>query len=347
MGRPSLVITSIAAPTALLRGLAAGARRNGVDLIVIGDLASPEPFELAGCDFYSLERQLGLGLGLAAPCPVGHYARKNIGYLLAMRQGATAIMETDDDTIAYDSFWEPPARSRPARTVRATGWVNVYRYFSPELIWPRGFPLDEARRVVPEPEVELGRVESPIQQALIDDDPDVDAVYRLLLPLPFRFSTAPSVALAPGAWCPFNSQNTTWWPEAYPLMYLPATCSFRMTDIWRSFVAQRLAWVNGWCVLFHEPTVSQSRNVHDLMHDFRREVPGYLGNKAFCGLLEGIALRPGAEHVHDNMRTVYGALVEAGFLRASELPLLDAWLADVASLADGLRADPAPALPSS
>ena len=54
----------------------------------------------------------------------------------------------------------------------------------------------------------------------------------------------------------------------YPLLYLPAYCSFRMTDIWRSFVAQRIAWENGWRLLFHGPTMEQERNVHDLMKDF-------------------------------------------------------------------------------
>jgi hypothetical protein len=63
------------------------------------------------------------------------------------------------------------------------------------------------------------------------------------------------VALGAGAWSPFNSQNTAWYPKAYPLLYLPSYCSFRMTDIWRSFVAQRIAWENGWAVLFKSPDV--------------------------------------------------------------------------------------------
>ena len=48
-----------------------------------------------------------------------------------------------------------------------------------------------------------------------------------------------------------------------------------MTDIWRSFVAQRILQENDWAVLFHAPTVSQERNEHDLMRDFADEVPGY------------------------------------------------------------------------
>ena len=149
MARRCLVITSIARPTAILRRLAAGAQANGVEMIVIGDQASPDGFALNGCDYYGLEQQRRLDLRFAQLCPTGHYARKNIGYLLAMERGADTIVETDDDTVVHPSFWRPPGRARPGRTAAGPGWVNVYRYFSEAPVWPRGFPLDEVGRPVP------------------------------------------------------------------------------------------------------------------------------------------------------------------------------------------------------
>src|ERR1700691_4694073 len=89
-----------------------------------------------------------------------------------------------------------------------------------------------------------------------------------------------------GACCPFNSQNTTWFKEAFPLLYLPYYCSFRMTDIWRSFVAQRIAWTCGWPVLFHQSTMRQERNDHNLMNDFRDEISGYNNNALICNSLK-------------------------------------------------------------
>lgn len=329
-----LVITSIAEPTAALRALAAAAQDHDFDFILIGDEASPARFELDGCDYHSLERQLQLPLEFARACPPRHYARKNIGYLLAMQGGAPMILETDDDTVAYDRFWQARERSHTVKRIGEHGWVNIYRYFSSASIWPRGLPLDEAATPVPAyASLPVEEIACPIQQGLVDDDPDVDAIYRMLLELPFRFDPGPSIALTNGTWCPFNSQNTAWWPEAFPLMYLPAYCSFRMTDIWRSFVAQRLAWVNNWGVLFHEPTVSQARNAHDLMDDFRAEMPGYLDNRAICAALERLDLRPGPEHIGDNMRLAYRLLVERGWLDEKELDLLDAWLNDVENIA--------------
>ncbi len=329
----ALVVTSIAPPTPALEQLAESASTAEMDFILIGDASSPADFELAGCDHYSLERQRALALATADACPTGHYARKNVGYLIAMERGAETIIETDDDTDAYAAFWWTREPIETTAVVRSPGWVNVYAYFSDARIWPRGLPLDAARHAPPPREsLTTETAWCPIQQGLVDGDPDVDAVYRLVLDLPFQFTPGASVALGPGAWCPFNSQNTSWWPEAYPLMYLPAYCSFRMTDIWRSFVAQRIAWENGWSVLFHEATVRQRRNPHDLLRDFRDEVPGYLANREICAALHALELEPGASRVAANLRRAYEHLVARGWADPRELPLLDAWLEDVAAI---------------
>src|SRR5205807_7157091 len=126
----------------------------------------------------------------------------------------------------------------------------------------------------------------PIQQGLSDENPDVDAIYRMANPLPVLFDKANSVSLGKNSWCPFNSQNTTWFKEAFPLLYLPSYCSFRMTDIWRSFVAQRIAWTCGWSILFHQSTVRQDRNDHNLMTDFKDEISGYSNNALICKSLQ-------------------------------------------------------------
>ena len=39
------------------------------------------------------------------------------------------------------------------------------------------------------------------------------------------------------AYSPFNSQNTIWFKEIFPLLYLPVSCSMRATDIIRGLVA--------------------------------------------------------------------------------------------------------------
>jgi len=124
-------------------------------------------------------------------------------------------------------------------------------------------------------------------------------------------------------------------------MYLPSYCSFRMTDIWRSFVAQRIAWTNSWSILIHEPTVHQERNVHNLIRDFEDEVPGYLHNMKIIEKLEGLRLVAGAENISANIQRCYEALVELSVIGSEELPLLEAWLADLAQLRRLARSDQA------
>ena len=328
-----LVITSIAAPNEILQNLAAGCAEREYHFIVIGDEPSPSDFHIDDCEFYDLQRQSQTGLRFAHACPTNHYARKNIGYLLAMCDDASLIVETDDDNIPYDSFWTERQRQQKVQTVENAGWTNIYSYFSDKKIWPRGFPLDKLQsRVLPYESLTVADVDCPIQQGLADDDPDVDAVYRLTLPLPQTFRKNRRIALTAGSRCPFNSQNTTWWPDAFPLLYLPSICSFRTTDIWRSFIAQKIAHLNDWAILFHEPTMTQRRNAHNLLQDFEDEIPGYLHNSEICQALDTLPLQPGPEKIADNLRACYEKLVSMSLLDPEELYLLDAWLDDIDQL---------------
>ncbi|HSP62175.1 MAG TPA: STELLO glycosyltransferase family protein, partial [Pyrinomonadaceae bacterium] len=251
------------------------------------------------------------------------------GYLLAMRAGATLIIETDDDNTPYETFWHQRTRLQTVRAATEAGWLNVYRYFTGANIWPRGFPLN--RISAPQPafdELTTHNVDAPVQQGLSDVDPDVDAIYRLTQTAPVSFIRDRRVALKQNVWCPFNSQNTTWWADAFPLLYLPAYCTFRMTDIWRSFVAQRIAWENNWSLLFHEPNGEQARNTHDLMRDFADEIPGYLRNAEICEALSRLKLRAGIEHLGENLLICYEELVSKNVFDPKELKLVEAWLSD-------------------
>ncbi len=328
--RTSIVVTSISAPNAVLRELAAQSTAHGFLFYVIGDVPSPADFSLDGCEFYGLDRQRKTDFKIAATLPVRHYSRKNIGYLLAIQAQSEMLIETDDDNMPSQEFWSLKNSRQRVRRLSGSGWSNVYAYFSDANIWPRGLPLDTIRNALPAfeslPETEA---ECPIQQGLADDNPDVDAIYRLVLPLPICFLKNRQVALGAGAWCPFNSQNTVWFPQAFPLLYLPSHCSFRMTDIWRSFVAQRIAWENGWSVLFRSPNVSQERNEHSLMKDFADEVPGYMHNRKIAECFEQLKLAPGEKNIPDNLIRCYEELVRIAVVGAEEIALVEAWCDDL------------------
>ena len=296
---------------------------------MIGDQAGPTEYGVEGVEFFSLERQLTLPFLLARELPRGHYARKNIGYLVAMGEMATCIYETDDDNLPAGS-WRRRSLVTEAVPITRRGWFNPLSVFSDALVWPRGLPLGEvAGASLP---IELGRdstVCAPVQQGLADESPDVDAVWRLAWGQPVRLSRGPSLALDEGVWTAFNSQSTWWWPPAYPLMYLPATCSFRMTDILRGYVAQRCLWASGDRVVIHGPEVIQVRNEHDLASDLRLELPGQLAGPEAVRRLQDLELAEGERAVETNMERCYEVLVEAGLVRPSELRLLALWHAAV------------------
>jgi hypothetical protein len=327
------VITTIQSPTESVHTLLRRLEPAQTELIVIGDRKGPAEYPLPGVQFFSLEEQLATSFRMASALPTGHYARKNLGYLIAIGQKPDCIYETDDDN-APNGSWRTRSLRTPVRKIEPRPWANVYRMFSEANIWPRGFPLD----LIADPKtfrndaIELGEVDAPIQQGLANLSPDVDAIWRLVLDRDFAFEDKESVWLPPNTWCPFNSQTTWWWPAAYPLLYLPSYCSFRMTDIWRSFVAQRCLWELGYGLVFHPPEVDQQRNVHSLMRDFEDEVPGYLHNRRIVQALEPLNLRSGVEGVSQNLGTCYEELVRIEAVPEKELKLVDAWLEDLAGI---------------
>jgi STELLO glycosyltransferases len=327
------VITTIQEPTRSVVKLVQKLGDCGGSLVVAGDRKGPAHFrnrhfaESCRIDFLSLADQQASEFELARKLPVNSYSRKNVAYLHAIAAGADFLYETDDDNAPLDSWQLRSELVAAARSIDPADrrWINAYRYFSNELIWPRGLPLSEVRSEVPETKMVVA-VRSPIQQGLANGSPDVDAVWRLILDRQFAFSDGAPVVLEAGNWCPFNTQSTWWWPIAYPLLYLPSYCSFRTCDIWKSFIAQRCLWELGHGITFHAAEVFQDRNQHDLDRDFADEVPGYTRNKEIADVLSGLQLKSGEAEIVQNLRRCYEALVTAGVFPPAELGLVELWL---------------------
>ncbi len=328
----AVIVTSISSPNKALKAIASKCLTEE-NFFVVGDLKSPSEFNLNGCQFFSLEKQKQLTFKFISACPEGYYSRKNIGYLIAMERGYKVIVETDDDNIPLDDFWNKRKLYHKAIQLNDADWVNIYQYFAKEDIWPRGFPLE----YINQKKITLGNnistVESPIQQGLVDANPDVDAVFRMTRKLPLYFEKRGDISLGKNSKCSFNSQNTTWFQQAFPLLYLPSYCNFRMTDIWRSFIAQRILWTCNWNLLFHNATVYQERNWHNLLKDFEHEISGYLNNAKIFDVLTELDLNEGKENIFDNLHKCYKAFIKQGCITdEKELKLLDLWIDDVIAL---------------
>ena len=322
-----IVVTSINEPTPAITSFSQ--LSEDWPLIMIGDRKTPVGWELKDVTFLSIADQGDSDQRLAKLLPENHYSRKQLGYLAAFEKDATSIFETDDDN-APDGLDPRAFTPTPLATaVRARKWVNPYPWFGHERAWPRGYPLGllqvDQRLEVDGPTLRP----SFIQQYLANGEPDVDAIYRLVFGSTNARFDGPSISIPPESYAPFNSQSTLWYEEAFPLMYLPSYVSFRMTDIWRSFVAQRCLWEIGSSLTYHAGAVYQSRNSHDLMRDFSDEIPGYKLNQEIVERLDRLRLSPGIENVSSNLRRCYEALHDMNVIPGEELELVEAWIADI------------------
>ena len=337
MTKTSVVITSIYPFNDVMQKILEGCQKHHWDFIVSGDTISHN-LEADGLIYLDVTKQLDSGFSYAKKAPFRNYCRKNVGYLHAIKNGSTRIIETDDDNFPKDSFFTPFEKNIQTKKITQKGWVNAYRYFTEnEQIWPRGFSLSDVKRKIDTYEsLSEKTLYCPVQNGLVDNDPDIDALYRILFTIPFNFEHQNrKIAYQKGSWCSFNTQNTVFYEEVFPLMYQPATPQFREADILRSLVIQRILWENNAHVMFYSPTVWQERNEHDLMDDLKQETRLYAHIKDVSADLETLSLKPGAEFFQDNMIKCYEVYHRYGFVEKLEFDLIQAWFADLKNIQNG------------
>lgn len=148
--------------------------------------------------------------------------------------------------------------------------------------WPRGFPIDElpnnfVKGLLDTTEVgDLSYSSIGVIQSLCNGDPDTDAVFRMTRPGSTNFTferSAKSLSLLipSNAYSPYNAQATTHLYNAFWGLYLPITVPGRVTDIWRSYITQRIMKDVGLHVMYTPPIVRHERSAHDYLSDFVAE----------------------------------------------------------------------------
>lgn len=323
--RNMIVITTIQDPTPAVDSFAA---LPDWTTVIVGDKKTPATSWDKRDDlvYLDVDTQHDHFPDLAAALPMNHYSRKNIGYLYAMSQGPELIAESDDDNSPLEGWGTPGPESGRLATITGPRIVNIYRYFTDEQIWPRGYPLD---LILKREELSVIRQQQnavAIEQQLVDGEPDVDAIYRLVDNGAARFEHREPVVLNRGAFAPFNSQNTFWRELAFPFLYLPCTVTFRFTDILRGWVAQRCAWMFGGRLSFTSASVHQDRNPHDLLVDFESEIPVYLQTHDVLNTLEAVG---DTDHPGEAVLSCYAALIEKGIVSPDEMPIAEAWVREI------------------
>jgi hypothetical protein len=182
-----IILTTINYPTEGVKTIAK--TKKDWTILAVADRKTPPAWCCQNVRLLSLDQQREFDSSYAKECPLDHYARKNIGYLKAIRDGARVIAETDDDNIPKENYLVSVNQSVKGRLIKKSGWENIYRHFTDERIWPRGFPLERINKSFQgvSPLTNESVFDCPIQQYLVDGDPDVDAIYRLTTNTDIKF----------------------------------------------------------------------------------------------------------------------------------------------------------------
>ena len=125
----SLVLTTINKNNKNIKNLDTKSKKNGWNLIIIGDKKTPKNFELKYGNFLNVNNQKKIKLRFSKICPYNNYARKNIGYLIAMQNNSDIIVETDDDNYPNKNFFRKIYLKHNCREILNKDWINIYNLF--------------------------------------------------------------------------------------------------------------------------------------------------------------------------------------------------------------------------
>ena len=202
-------------------------------------------------------------------------------------------------------------------------FVNIYKVFTDKFIWPRGIPPNH-KSITENINIteNNNNYTCSIIQGLVNNDPDVDAYYRININngnFIFEKENGYDIILDKYAVCPFNSQNTFWIDSTmFYALYLPVTVTFRYTDILRGFIALYQLWQKNKTIKFTFPTAIQERNIHDLNKDFECEKPMYETAEQVINLLNN--------NKDASIIDMYEILYKNNIVGFEELDVLNEWL---------------------
>lgn len=317
-----IIITTINKPTECIYKFLT---KKDYDIIIVGDNKTPNLYKHLDCVFLDIKSQYLLFNKLCSMIPINHYSRKNLGYLYAIKKNYNIIYETDDDNQPNDNFDDSLLlKETKLITEKSNNWINIYKYFTDNmLIWPRGYPLTLVKSDSNFSETNTDKKPSIIC-GLVDNDPDVDSIYRLILPNNnINWHADKHTLISNENICPFNTQNTFWLDEnLFVSMLIPATVSFRYCDILRGIICNILLKASNNNLMIISPNVTQIRNEHNLIEDFKSEYEMFLINET---ILDHINTNISIE-MKDLIKEIYQKLLNLNVIKELDLNILNNWL---------------------
>lgn len=319
----ALIITTINSPRKEIEEFS---KISNIKTICIGDKKSPDKWGVKNVVYLSANDQNKIFPKFSKMQPWNCYGRKNIGYLYAIKNKFDIIIETDDDVYPYNNFPQKFSRKKRVDLLLGEKFINIYKLFGAKNAWPRGFPLNYINKKA-SIQKKTVTVYAPVQNYVINQDSDFDAIYRLISSKPVKFNKHGGFALGKGCYCPLNSQCTLFYPEVYPLLYIPSFVNPRVEDILRGYIAQRIIWEIGGNLFFGSPiTYTANRNPHNFLKDFENELSLYLQTEKLINILDSISL---THDINKSLIKIYSVLAKEKFVTNEEVKLVNLWIKEV------------------
>ena len=259
-----------------------------------------------------------------------------MGYLYAIHHGAKYIYDTDDDNHPYKGKITFDEMTTPKEYLMYHGnqhFYNGFAHFGQSTLWPRGYPLN----MIDKPPVRTYKkckdVRPLVQQGVVDGDPDLDAIQRLTRKdseakfVVYFDIDAPPVVFPRNSFVPYNTQNTFHFYDAFFALLLPQTVTFRVNDIWRGMITQRLLWDIGGHLAYFPPNAYQDRTPHDFLKDYYEEDDLYRNVNPLCNLLLKWDSNT-TDMLHRHFEVIK-EIYNADILGALDVRLARAWLRDL------------------
>ena len=284
--KAAIVVTSINDSTELLNGYLANFAKYGRDttIYLIVDRKTPKFRIPKGvvCPEFTTQIDFLNDSGFRSnDVAENSDNRRNVGYLMALADGAEMVVSIDDDNYCpkdADFIAEHATSMREYSgylRVRSTtgGWHNnCWQLRDSESRYPRGFPYFARRPIYLTREILQENIVR-INAGMWIGDPDFDAMTWLHRPCTATVFKGNAV-LALDTWCPINSQNTAVHHDLMPAYYFIRMVppSDRFGDIFQGYFALKVAKHMGWTARFGSPVVTHRRNSHVYHKDVQKEI---------------------------------------------------------------------------
>ena len=249
---------------------------EGWDLIVTGDLATPEDYELKNGTYISWEEQQDLYPEICKKIGPNSWTRgRIIAFIEAYKRGADIVATVDDDNIPLENWGKDVV---VGKEIEVTKFITTEPVFDPliavknnkDKIWHRGFPL----KFVKDREKNLSFVKEKmipkVQENLWLGDPDVGSVCRQLYRPYWGKVELFDKYISSNTYSPFNTQNTII-DAKYLKDYMCIPGVGRQDDHWGSYLFQHK---HPCSVVYGEATVRQERDYSHTYHTDSRDIKG-------------------------------------------------------------------------